>query len=253
MGNSSGRRALVCGASKGIGRAAALELSKTYRVTALARDTGALEELRQQMGEGHDFCSLDFSDASAVSQFLERSNSEYSVLVLNSGGPASGPLTDADVREFQKAFDQHLYFNHRLLQKMLPYMKKEKFGRIITVLSTSVKAPLPNLGVSNVLRAAMAAWVKTLAGELGPFGITLNNVLPGATDTERLGSLLKNAADKRKLSEQEVQKEWIDAIPARRFAKPEETAAAIAFLASESASYINGINLPVDGGRLPVL
>lgn len=253
MGKPSRRKALVCGASKGIGRAAALALSKSYQVTALARDAQALESLKEEMGSGNDFFSLDFSHTSAVSEFLQSSASDYNILVLNSGGPASGPLAEAAVDEFDSAFRQHLYFNHQLMQKMLPHMKQQKFGRIVTVLSTSVKAPLPNLGVSNILRAGMAAWAKTLASELGPFGITVNNVLPGATETERLESLLKKASDKRKLSEDDIKKEWLAAIPAQRFAQPEETAAAIAFLASEDAAYINGVNLPVDGGRLPVL
>lgn len=247
-------KALVCGASKGIGRAIALGLSKkNYAVTALARDTEALNSLQAEMGSGNETVSLDFSRSQQVHEFLGSHEMNYDVLVCNSGGPSSGPLVEASVQDFQGAFEQHLYFNHRLVQAALPAMKAKQFGRIITILSTSVKAPLPNLGVSNTLRAAVAAWAKTLSLELGPFGITVNNVLPGYTQTDRLDALISSAATKSKKDTEAVIKDWEDKVPLKRFAEASELANAVCFLASREASYISGINLPVDGGRLSSL
>lgn len=248
MNKSSQIKALVCGGSRGIGKEVVLALLKNgVEVTALARSEKDLEKL------GANYHVVDFQDAASVQRALDTLPSDFHILVCNSGGPASGPLSEANIEDFENAFQAHLFTSHSLMKKVLPFMKKEKFGRIITVLSSSVKAPLPNLGVSNTLRAAMAAWAKTLATELGPYGITVNNVLPGATKTERLDSLAKKAADKRGVSTSDIENEWLDAIPAGRFASPSETAQAIAFLASEQAAYINGINLPVDGGRLGCL
>ncbi|MFQ5491821.1 MAG: SDR family oxidoreductase [Phycisphaerae bacterium] len=147
----------------------------------------------------------------------------------------------------------HVVCNQLLTRTLVPGMKQAGFGRIINIISTSVKAPIPGLGVSNTTRGAVASWGKTMAGELGTFGITVNNVLPGYTGTERLMELIRYKADKMGVGVTELQKQWEAEIPARRFAKPEEIAAAVVFLASPAASYISGINLPVDGGRLPTL
>jgi 3-oxoacyl-[acyl-carrier protein] reductase len=132
---------------------------------------------------------------------------------------------------------------------MIDGMKKDGYGRIINVISTSVKIPLHGLGVSNTIRGAVASWAKTMANELGEFGITVNNVLPGATQTERLKNIIDAKSTKQNLSTAEVEKEMLAEIPLRRFAKPDEIASAVAFLASPAAAYINGINVPVDGGR----
>jgi len=238
------RRALVCGASKGIGFAVALELKdRGYEVWGLARNVESLQAL------GIQSIACDFTNPDQLKRLLSELPGDFHVLVCNSGGPASGPLTEAKPDQFDEAFRAHLFVSHLLMQKCLPFMKKENFGRIVTVLSTSVKSPLPNLGVSNVLRAGMAAWAKTLAGELGPFGITVNNVLPGFTSTDRLTQLLKGQAKTRGVTEDAIETEWLASIPARRFAQPKETAQAVAFLVSADAGYINGVNLPVDGGR----
>lgn len=167
----------------------------------------------------------------------------------NTGGPKSGLISEANETEFLEAFSNHLLVNSLLSQMVIPAMKENNFGRIINIISTSVKVPLPNLGVSNTIRAAVASWAKTLANEVAQYGITVNNVLPGYTDTERLSVLMDNAAKKSGKSIEEIKKEWINSVPAKRFANPSEVANAVAFLASEQASYINGINLPVDGGR----
>jgi 3-oxoacyl-[acyl-carrier protein] reductase len=169
--------------------------------------------------------------------------------VNNTGGPPGGPITEADGNEFLTAFQNHLINNQNLAQLLLPGMKKAGFGRIINIISTSVKVPLNGLGVSNTVRGAVANWSKTWANEVGQFNITVNNVLPGATETERLTSIIANKANKTGKSEEEVAAAMAGAVPMKRFAKPEEVANAVAFLASPAAAYINGINVPVDGGR----
>ncbi|MEO8210903.1 MAG: SDR family oxidoreductase, partial [bacterium] len=175
------------------------------------------------------------------------------ILVNNTGGPQAGEAISADTSEFIQAFSNHLLCNQIMVQGVVEGMKKEKYGRIINIISTSVKQPLKGLGVSNTIRGAVASWAKTLAGELAQFGITVNNVLPGATKTERLFSLFKNRAASSGKSEEEISMEWLKEIPTNRFAEPEEIAYAVTFLASEYASYINGINVPVDGGRTSCL
>ncbi len=175
------------------------------------------------------------------------------ILINNTGGPAAGKAIDAELREFIGAFQTHLICNQILAQSLIEGMKTERYGRIINVISTSVKQPIPNLGVSNTIRGAVAAWAKTLAGELGEFGITVNNVLPGFTKTARLQSIVETSAKKSGAAIEEVEAKMQSETPARRFAEASEIADAIAFLASPAASYINGVNLPVDGGRTSCL
>ena len=182
-------------------------------------------------------------------EVLEKSELQFHILVNNTGGPAGGPIFNAKIVEFESAFTQHLKCNHILVQALVPFMKEECFGRIVNVISTSVKQPLDGLGVSNTIRGAVASWSKTLANELGEFGITVNNVLPGATNTERLNAIINSKSAKIGKSFEEVAETMKNASPAKRFAKPEEIANAIVFLTSGKASFINGINVPVDGGR----
>lgn len=182
-----------------------------------------------------------------------RTHGPVHILVNNTGGPPSGPLIEAEPQAFERAFANHVISNQLLVQAVLPGMKSSGYGRIINIISTSVKQPIPGLGVSNTIRAAVANWAKTLAGELGPFGITVNNVLPGYTDTARLGSLIQARAQRSGVPEDAVRREMISQIPLGRLARPEEIAAAVVFLASPDASYISGINLPVDGGRTQCL
>ncbi|NQD39081.1 SDR family oxidoreductase [Permianibacter sp. IMCC34836] len=252
-----GRRALVCGSSQGIGLATAQCLAaQGASVTLLARDPAklatALASLPTGSGQRHQQVSADFSDPAAVSHaisdYLARGDS-CQILINNTGGPAPGPAHAATAEQFLAAFNQHLICNQILLQALLPGMKAAGYGRVINVISTSVKQPIPNLGVSNTIRGAVANWSKTLAGELGPFGITVNNVLPGATKTTRLEAIFANKAQKSGLSVQAIEEEEKLGIPLRRFAEPEELANVIAFLASPAASYVSGINVPVDGGR----
>ena len=247
--------ALVCGSTAGIGKATAFALAQEGTVvTLIARNEeklkATLASLPQQ--RKHDYIVADFTNPAQlkvkVQSYIEK-NHGFHVLVNNTGGPAGGPIFNADVEEFDRAFTQHLKCNHVLVQTIVPFMKTQGYGRIINVISTSVKQPLDGLGVSNTIRGAVANWSKTMANELGPFGITVNNVLPGATSTERLSEIIKNKSNKSGKSFEEASNAMKETVPAKRFAKPEELADAITFLASERAGYINGINLPVDGGR----
>jgi 3-oxoacyl-[acyl-carrier protein] reductase len=220
----------------------------------MARDAeklrGIAAELSKAAGQTHDFIAADFANPDAVGSAIKTKAGEpYHILVNNTGGPPGGPAVDAAPDAYLAAFRMHVLSNQTLVQALVPGMKQAKYGRIINVISTSVKAPIPNLGVSNTIRAAVANWAKTLAAELAPFGITVNNVLPGFTDTQRLAELFKARAAKTGKPYEQVLQESIASIPAGRLGRPEEIAAAIAFLATPAASYINGINVPVDGGR----
>jgi 3-oxoacyl-[acyl-carrier protein] reductase len=259
----AGTRAIVCGSSQGIGKAAAIELASLgATVVLLARDAAKLGAVQQQLsaaaGQKHSHIAVDFANLAAVEQAARQLASDTKthtghILINNAGGPPGGPILAATPADFEAAFRSHVLASHILTQAIVPSMKAAKHGRIINIISTSVKAPIAGLGISNTIRGAMASWAKTMANELGPFGITVNNVLPGFTKTDRLSSLVKAKATKAATSEDMVSAEMLATIPAGRFADPEETAAAIAFLASPAAAYISGTNLPVDGGRLPVL
>lgn len=253
----TGKRAIVCGASKGIGRATAHELATLgASVTILARDEMTLEGVRVSLpakpGQVHRALVADFADPERLRDRVQAhivESGSFHILINNSGGPPAGPVHTATAEEFIRVFNQHLIGNHVMAQAVLPGMKAEKYGRIINVISTSVKQPIKGLGVSNTIRGAVANWAKTLAGEVASYGITVNNVLPGATDTDRLAEIITGKAGKLGKTADEIVAEEIATIPAARFGAPEELAQAIAFLASPAAAYINGINLPVDGGR----
>lgn len=253
--NLSGKTALVCGSTQGIGKAIAMELANMgANIVLMARNEGRLQQVLSELpndNQNHEYISADFSDPSQVKEKIEAFTKSHSIEILinNTGGPAGGQAIDADIDEFRQAFNAHLVCNQLLTQAVVPHMKDAGYGRIINIISTSVKMPLKGLGVSNTIRGAVANWSKTLATELGSFGITVNNVLPGATRTARLESIISNKANKLSKSEEDVQNAMLAEIPAKRFAEAEEVANAAAFLASPAAGYINGINVPVDGGR----
>ncbi len=247
---------MVCGSTAGIGKATAKQLAALgATVTLVARNEAKLKEtlieLPFEQGQKHNYFVADFTNPDDVKEKAEIAahNKIFHILVNNTGGPKGGPIFEARPEEFTKAFSQHLICNQILVQTLVPGMKKADYGRIINIISTSVKQPIDGLGVSNTIRGAVANWSKTLANELGPFGITVNNVLPGFTATDRLDDIVSNASKRMKKSEADATSFMKNLVPSRRFAQPGEIANAVAFLASEAASYINGINLPVDGGR----
>jgi 3-oxoacyl-[acyl-carrier protein] reductase len=251
-----GKRALIGGSTQGIGKASAIELAQLGAiVTLLARNEQSLKETLSELptpfGQVHNYLVADFNSPdqlkNVVQQFVEK-NSVH-ILINNTGGPPAGQAIDATPEEFIKAFTAHLICNQILTQAVVDGMKQSGYGRIINIISTSVKIPIKGLGVSNTTRGAVANWAKTIATELAPFGITVNNVLPGTTMTGRLDSIIKTKAEKSKRTYQEVKNEMITEVPAGRISEPYEVAAAVAFLASPAAGYITGINVPVDGGR----
>jgi len=251
-----GKNAVVCGSTQGIGYAVAEELALLgANCTLIARNEEALKEavhnldiaLRQQ----HNYIIADFNNAGEVIKAIEGHVAKHPVHILinNTGGPKPGPIVNAGTEEFENAFRQHLINNHNLAKAVLPGMKAAGYGRIINIISTSVRIPLQNLGVSNTIRAAVASWAKTLSNEVAQFGITVNNILPGLTDTKRLNDLIGAIAKERGLDDDAIRKEMINTVPAKRLGNAEEIANVVAFLASPAASYVNGVSIAVDGGR----
>ncbi|MGH8224661.1 MAG: SDR family oxidoreductase [Gammaproteobacteria bacterium] len=247
--------ALVCGASRGIGRAVAEALAaRGASVTLLARDADALAEVRAALpaaeGARHETLVADLEDAQSLAEKIQSLDRPVHILVNNAGGPPGGPLIEADADAFRRGFERLLIAAHILTQQLVPGMRTAGYGRIINIVSTSVREPIPGLGVSNTIRGACAAWAKTLSRELAPDGITVNNVLPGFTATDRLATLFATRAERTGKTTEEIEASARAGVPAGRFAAAEEIAAAVAFLATPAAGYITGVSLPVDGGRL---
>jgi 3-oxoacyl-[acyl-carrier protein] reductase len=255
------KRAVVCGSTQGIGKATAMLMAEAgATVILIARNpeklAAAKADLPTPFNQAHETIVADFANPNILKVKLDnylQKTSPVHILVNNTGGPPAGKAIDASVEQFLTAFQAHLVCNHILVQTVAEGMKREKYGRIINIISTSVKQPIPGLGVSNTIRGAVGNWAKTLAGELAPFGITVNNVLPGATNTERLTAIIENKSAKAQKDLAEVEKEMLAEIPAARFADPKEIGYAVTFLASQMAAYINGTNVVVDGGRTACL
>lgn len=251
-----GKFAVVCGSTQGIGLAIAEELALLgASCTLVARNETALKEaiikLDTQLRQQHCYLVADFSKPDEVKKVIETHVAKNSVHILinNTGGPAAGPVIEATEEAFLNTFNQHLICNHILTKAVVPSMQKEGYGRIINIISTSVKIPLKNLGVSNTIRGAVASWAKSMANELGQYNITVNNVLPGFTSTQRLSTLIESIAKKGNTVVDIVEKNMVEEVPMKRFADASEVAAVAAFLASPAASYVNGVSIPVDGGR----
>ncbi|MBC7936355.1 MAG: SDR family oxidoreductase [Rhizobacter sp.] len=259
--NLKGKTAVVCGSTQGLGYASAVELALMGASLVLfARNEKKLKDAVATLDTGndqtHSYLVADFTNTEAVKNTIDkyvRDGNRAQILVNNTGGPAAGAVINAMDTEFLQAFNNHLINNHYITQALVPGMKTAGWGRIINIISTSVKAPLAGLGVSNTIRAAVASWAKTLATELGPSGITVNNVLPGFTATVRADYVINKKMQDTGNTAEEVMEELVKEIPAGRIGRPEEFGAAVAFLCSPAAAYINGINLPVDGGRLTCL
>jgi 3-oxoacyl-[acyl-carrier protein] reductase len=255
-----GKYALICGSSQGIGLAAAKELAVNgANCILMARNPEALQAAIRQLSvsgnQHHQWVAVDFSENKAVEEAIKKivGTRRVEILINNTGGPKAGPILEASRDTFEQAFRQHLINNQILVRTIVPGMKDAGYGRIINIISTSVKTPLPNLGVSNTIRLAVASWAKTLANEIGQFNITVNNVLPGLTQTQRLDELVKHTASVANKEQDFIESQLKESVPMKRFGNPEEIANVIAFLASPAASYVNGTNIAVDGGRTTAL
>ncbi|HET6996051.1 MAG TPA: SDR family oxidoreductase [Chitinophagaceae bacterium] len=251
-----GKSAMICGSTQGIGLAIAEELALLgAQCTLLARNEDRLKAVVQQLnkdrGQQHSYLVADFTKPDEVKKIISIyvQDKPVHILINNTGGPPGGPVIEATEQAFVDAFNQHLVCNHILTTAVIPSMKKANYGRVINIISTSVKIPLKNLGVSNTIRGAVASWAKTMANELGQFNITVNNILPGSAKTQRLDSIIANNAAAKHKTINEIEEEMKREIPMKRFAEPGEVAAVAAFLASPAASYVNGTSIPVDGGR----
>lgn len=251
------KTALVCGSTQGIGRATAVELALLgANVVLMARNEQALKttlaDLDTAKNQQHRYIVADFSQSGAVAKAIAThliQLPDLHILINNTGGPAGGPLLDAKPDEFVQTFHNHLLNNQVLVQAVVPAMKRAGYGRIVNIISTSVKQPIVGLGVSNTIRGAVAQWAKTLSLEIARFGITVNNVLPGYTKTARLTAVLSMRAKTAGKTEEETATQMENEIPTGRFATAEEVAAAVAFLCTPAAASINGVNVPVDGGK----
>lgn len=251
-----GKYAIICGSTQGIGFAIAEELALLgANCTLIARNEEALRTAIQSLDialrQQHNYLIADFRKTDEVKRVIIDHVKKHPVHILinNTGGPAAGPILEAPEEAFLNTFNQHLICNHILTKAVVPLMKKEGYGRIINIISTSVKIPLKNLGVSNTIRGAVASWAKSMANELGQFNITVNNILPGFTATQRLSTLVENIARKGNTVVDIVEENMKEEVPMKRFADASEIAAVAAFLASPAASYVNGTSIPVDGGR----
>jgi len=245
-----GQTALVCGASKGIGRACALMLARAgARVVACARSQADLDSLVAEMhGDGHEAVVLDLEDIEAVRQAMS-SMGDVQIVVNNSGGPPGGALLENTLEDFEGPFRRHLHAAHTIVQMLSPGMKKAGSGRIVNIISTSVREPIDNIGLSNTLRGAMASWSKSLSRELDPC-ITINNILPGFTDTDRLDSLASSISERTGSPVEDITEGWLSGVPIQRLVDPLETAVAVTFLCLPSSGAIRGVSLAIDGGRM---
>ncbi|HEY0677675.1 MAG TPA: SDR family oxidoreductase [Chitinophagaceae bacterium] len=251
-----GKTAVVCGSTQGIGLAIAEELALLgANCILLARNETALQDALVKLDNSnrqlHSFAVADFNNPEQVETVISEivASNTVHILINNTGGPPGGPVMDAITEEFQIAFNQHLVCNHILTKAVVPGMREAGYGRIINIISTSVRIPLKNLGVSNTIRGAVASWAKSMANELGQFNITVNNILPGFTRTQRLTSIVSSTASRKNATEEAVETEMQEEVPMKRFGEPSEIANVAAFLASPAASYVNGVSIPVDGGR----
>ena len=253
--NFKGASVVVCGGSDGIGKSCAILFANNgANVTIVARDKSKIENvingLNSDQGQSHNLVCVDFNDPNELQRVIhDKLDKEIDILINNSGGPHGGLLEDSSLEEFKVAFDRLMLSSQVISSFALRNMKKQKYGRIINIISTSIKQVIPGLGVSNTIRGAVAQWGKTLALEVGEYGITVNNVLPGYTKTDRLAELSLEKSKALNITQDKIEEIWAESTALKRLAMPEEIAHSILFLASDKASYITGHNLAVDGGR----
>lgn len=252
----TGKTAVIGGSTQGIGLAIAQELAALGATCILlARNEQTLQHVAATLPtphrQKHSYKIADFAHPDEVRQAITAivNVTPVHILINNTGGPPPGPITEATEEAFLAAFSQHIICNQILVKAVTPGMKEAAYGRIINIVSTSVRIPVRNLGVSNTIRGATASWAKTLSNELAAFGITVNNILPGYTKTQRLDSLIQSNAGRRKVEPSVIEEEMLNEIPAHRFGDAAELAAVAAFLASPAAAYVNGTSIPVDGGK----
>eukprot|EP01135_Chromosphaera_perkinsii_P009361 Nk52_evm37s1737 gene=Nk52_evmTU37s1737 len=262
-----GKTALVCGSTQGIGKAAAIALAQLgANVILAARNETSLKQVLSELNEikhptekqNHSYVCCDFDDPAGLQkvvkeEIIERQKITVNILVNNSGGPPPSNLLETDFGEVYKGMARLLECSHNLVKTVVPGMKQSGYGRIINVISLSVREPIPTLGVSNTIRGATASWAKTLASELAPDNVTVNSVLPGFIDTQRMVSLVKKKSVDQDKSTSCVKEELCSQIPLGRFGEPREMGETIAFLASPAASFITGTAIPIDGGRLKAI
>lgn len=255
-----GRTALVAASSKGLGRAVAEELAaEGARVVLCARGAEALEATRAALADsGAEVTAVaaDLTDPLQVERVIEvgvQAFGPIDILITNTGGPPPGPFESHTPEAWSEAVRQNLDSVLNLTRSVLPAMKERRWGRIITITSVAVKQPVDGLILSNSIRAAVTGFAKTLANEVAPFGITVNNVMPGYTRTERLDQLAADIAERSGGSVEDAFSAWEGQIPLGRVGDPREFAALVAFLASERASYITGTSIAVDGGAIKAL
>ncbi|MDV7140256.1 SDR family oxidoreductase [Maribacter sp. TH_r10] len=255
-----GKNALVGGSSRGIGKAIAEQLANSgARVTLMARTEEKLKNIIASLpthnGQHHDYLVVDFNDLEAYKTTITRyfKNNTIDILVNNTQGPKAGGAMDVHIDDYQTAFDLLFKSVVYTTELALEHMIKNRWGRIINVASVSVKEPLSYLALSNSIRAALVTWAKTLATDVGPYQITVNSVLTGYFDTERIAQLNAKKAEQLGIHENEVLAEMETRVPVRRIGDPKEYGYLTTFLASDQAAYITGTQIPIDGGLLKSL
>ncbi len=247
------RAVIVCGGSKGIGASISRKLiEKGFRVICLSRSSGELSDLLTDMSNFR-FLECDLSSSISREKVISELVMEENLwgLVNNASGPGAGSLQESSVDDFITAFNLHLFASAELTKSVVPIFQKNGAGRIVNIISVTAKVPIQKMGISNTLRGAMLNWSKTLSKELGPINITVNNVLPGYTETQRLIEVIDNVSKKDSVSREDYRRNLVNQIPLGRFGRPEEVAAVAVFLFSDEASFVSGASIPVDGGWTP--